>query len=99
VADKLIGGGVVFASGENSMAAAIERQLNRLLVDAGLDQLPGDDTAEARDRRRMFAAIARGVIEHLAANPGALKIEITNAPGGDESQYHGRVLIDGEDIH
>jgi hypothetical protein len=94
MADKLTGGGIVFSAGENSMGAAIERQLNNLLA----QPLPTDDTDEARDRRRMFAAIARGVIEHLAANPDALKIEITSAPGGDESDYHGRVVIHGTDI-
>jgi hypothetical protein len=94
MADKLTGGGTVFVSGENSMAAAIERQLNRLLT----DPLPFADSPEAQDRRRMFAAIARGVIEHLAANPDALKIDITSAPGGHESDYHGRVVIEGADI-
>jgi hypothetical protein len=94
MADMLTGGGTVFTSAENSMAAAIERQLNRLLV----DPLPFEDSPEAQDRRRMFAAIARGVIEHLAANPDALKIDMTAAPGGHESDYHGRVVIQGTDI-
>jgi len=94
MANKLTGGGTVFVIGENSMAAAIERQLNRLLT----DPLPFADSTEAQDRRRMFAAIARGVIEHLAANPDALKIVITQAPGGNVSQYHGRVVIEGTDI-
>ena len=98
MANELTGGDEVFPVGENSMAAAIERQLNRLLSDASLDPLPFADTTEARDRRRMFAAIARGVIEHLAANPDALKIEITSAPGGNANQYHGRVVIQGTDI-
>ena len=98
MADQLTGGNTIFGSGENSMAAAIERQLNRLLTDALLDPLPFADTSEARDRRRMFAAIARGVIEHLAANPDALKIEMTSAPGGETDQYHGRVVIQGTDI-
>ena len=40
MADELTGGGTVFGASENSMAAAIERQLNELLADAGLDQLP-----------------------------------------------------------
>ena len=94
MATELTGGDTVFGDGENSMGAAIERQLNNLLT----DPLPTDDTAEARDRRRMFAAIARGVIEHLAANPDALKVEITNAPGGHENEYAGRVVIEGTDI-
>ena len=79
------------------MAGAIERQLNDLLDDAGLEELPTADTPEARDRRRMFAAIARGVIEHLAANPEALKIVMTSAPH-DESDYVGHVVIQGTDI-
>ena len=94
MATELTGGDTVFADGENSMGAAIERQLNRLLHP---NELPTDDTAEARDRRRMFAAIARGVIEHLAANPDALKVQITAAPGGHENEYAGRVLIEGTD--
>lgn len=98
MADMLTGGDTVFSSGENSMAAAIERQLNRLLTEALIDPLPFADSKEAQDRRRMFAAIARGVIEHLAANPDALKIQITSAPGGGESSYHGRVVIQGTDI-
>jgi hypothetical protein len=94
MADKLTGGDTVFTAGENSMGAAIERQLNNLLV----EPLPTDDSPEAQDRRRMFAAIARGVIEHLAANPDALKVEITSAHGGHVNEYAGRVVIEGTDI-
>ena len=97
MADELTAGGTVFAPGENSMAAAIERQLNDLLDDAGLDRLPTDNTREARDRRRMFAAIARGVIEHLAANPTALRIVMTSAPH-DEDDYVGHVAIDWTEL-
>jgi hypothetical protein len=97
MADELTGGGTVFGTNENSMAAAIERQLNKLLFADGMDQLPTANTQEARDRRRMFAAIARGVIEHLAANPTALKIVMTSAPH-DEDDYVGHVVIEGTDI-
>jgi hypothetical protein len=97
MANELTGGGTVIATNENSMAAAIERQLNDLLDDAGLDRLPTTDSPEARDRRRMFAAIGRGVIEHLAANPEALKIVMTSAPH-DEGDYEGHVVIQGTDI-
>jgi hypothetical protein len=98
MATKLTGGSTVFSTAENSMGAAIERQLNELLANAGLDTLPTSDSQEARDRRRMFAAIARGVIEHLAANPDALRVVITQAPGGNTSQYKGRVVIEGTDV-
>jgi hypothetical protein len=86
---ELIGGGTAFPENENSMAAAIERHLNELL---GPNALPTEDTPEARDRRRMFAAVARGVIDHLAANPEALKVVMTRAPH-DESDYEGHVVI------
>jgi hypothetical protein len=55
---------------DNSLAAAIEDQLNALLPQA----LPKDDSPETRDRRRLFVAIARGVIEHLNANAASIKI-------------------------
>jgi hypothetical protein len=89
MADMLTGGGEVFGPGENSMCAAIERQLNDLLD----KPLPTDDSDEAKDRRRVFSAIARGVIEHLAANPDALRVQITQAPGDNVDDYEGRVVI------
>ncbi|HEY9345749.1 MAG TPA: hypothetical protein VIQ53_10580 [Inquilinus sp.] len=49
----------------NSMAAEIEAQLNALLTDDGLPALPIDGSQETRDRRRLFVAIARGVVKHL----------------------------------
>ena len=77
MADHLTGGGAVFVpSTDNSMAAAIERHLNELL----LQPLPPDNTAEARDRRRFLAAVSRGVIEHLKANPEALQVVFTAVP-------------------
>jgi hypothetical protein len=78
VATELTGGGDVFdPETDASMAAAIERHLNRLLE----TPLPREDTPEARDRRRLFAAIARGVIDHLNANPEALRVVFTSTHG------------------
>ena len=48
MATELTGGDTVFGYGENSMAAAIERQLNRLLTDPLLDPLPFADTKRRR---------------------------------------------------
>ena len=59
----------------NSMAREIERELNTLMINDGLPPLSmdaGDRTV--RDRRRLFVAIARGVVKHLADNPGAFAI-------------------------
>ena len=53
----------------DSMASAIEEELNRLLVLDDLPALPTDpDDREVRDRRRLFVAIARAVVKHLVAS-------------------------------
>lgn len=62
----------------DSMAQAIETELNRLLVNDGLPALPVDDSLETRDRRRLFVAIARGVVRHMAENRAAVTVERTD---------------------
>jgi hypothetical protein len=57
-----------------SMAAAIESALNALLLAEGRPALPIDNSAETRDRRMLFVAIAQGVVNHLAAHHGAFVI-------------------------
>jgi hypothetical protein len=55
------------------MAAAIEAELNAMLLAAGLPLLPAD--AERRDdHRRLFVAIARGVVGHMKANQSSIQI-------------------------
>ncbi len=64
-----------------SMANAMERAFNQLLIKDGKNQLPHpiDATAEeVKDRRRLFAAIAQGVIAHLRDNPDAFHIANLN---------------------
>jgi hypothetical protein len=58
----------------NSMAAAIESELNSLLQDEGLPMLPLDNSRETRDRRRLFVAIARGVLRHLDERRTAITV-------------------------
>jgi hypothetical protein len=96
LADQLTGGGFVFVPAtDDSMAAAIERQLDALLT----HPLPQDDTPEARDRRRLFAAIARGVIEHLIAHPGALEVVFTHVPAPHAiSNFSAHVEIQASDV-
>jgi len=61
-----------------SMAEAMENAFNGLL---GSENPPmktfkvDTNTPEARDRRRMFVAIAQGVVRHLKDHAGALAIE------------------------
>ena len=53
-----------------SMADAMEQAMDDLLfADKGI-HLPAADTEERKDRRRLFIAIAAGVINHLAAHDG-----------------------------
>jgi len=74
MADVLKPGG--FAAGEfsSSMAQAMENALNDLLFEEGKPLVSTVDSPETRDRRIMFLAIARGVVAHLVAHPGAFEI-------------------------
>ena len=60
---------------DGSLAKAIEDQLNYLLGEDDIPALPTDNSPETRDRRRMFLAIARGVLQHLDANSASIKID------------------------
>src|SRR5690606_41801800 len=63
----------------NSMAAAIEAELNALLFADGLPRLDIDNSPESPDRRRRFAAISRGVVRHHVAT-----LDATKVPRGDD---------------
>ena len=71
--DKLKPGGQApnFAG---SMAAAMEEALNKLLEAEDRPTVPDDDSAETRDRRILFLAIAQGIVSHLVANEDAFVI-------------------------
>nr|WP_310525016.1 hypothetical protein [Polymorphobacter sp.] len=57
-----------------SMAEAIENELNARMILDGLPGLPMEDTPERRDRRRLFVAIARGVMRHLKDNEASIVV-------------------------
>ena len=60
-----------------SMAEAIENALNTLLVNEGRDALLVDDnSAETRDRRLLFCAIAQGVVNYLHDNDDAFRVHL-----------------------
>jgi len=63
-----------------SMAADMEAELNAMLVADGLPALPMDDTPDRRDRRRLFVAIARGVVRHLKSHEASLGVLYLDAP-------------------
>lgn len=58
-----------------SMAEQIESELNTLMTSDGLPPMVMDAAdPSVRDRRRLFVAIARGVIRHLQDNKAAIKV-------------------------
>lgn len=64
----------------NSMAEKIEQELDALLAMDGLPALKHSaSNAEVRDRRRLFVAIARGVVIHLRENEDAFTVPHTGA--------------------
>jgi len=60
-----------------SMADTIDREFDQLLRNDGLPGLSFDMSERmVRDRRRMFVAIARGVVKHLVDNADAFSIGV-----------------------
>jgi hypothetical protein len=59
-----------------SMAEAIEQALDQTLIEAGFPPMPDPSTADKNDlnnRRILFLAIARGVINYLNQNEDAFQ--------------------------
>jgi hypothetical protein len=66
-------GYVVGPEFQGSMAQAIEIAFNELQPEAS--KLAPDESDPATiEHRKLFVAIARGVVRHLAANPGAFVV-------------------------
>lgn len=83
----------------DSMAAAIEDELNKLLDEDGKQTLPPEDTEVARDRRRFIAAIARGVIRHMKENPDAFVVEFTTVPSPlSTAEFGAQVQVQAGDV-
>lgn len=66
------------ASFGNSMASEIEAQLNATLLADGLPGLPMGNTQDVRDRRRLFVAIARGVVKYLKQHEADIVVKYTD---------------------
>lgn len=67
----------------NSMAAQMEEALRHLLITDGLPDFPlNDNSREARDRRRLFVAIARGIVRHLQEQANSITITVPDGLGG-----------------
>lgn len=60
----------------SSMADAMDMAFHELLSAEPMRTFEKDtNTKEARDRRRLFVAIAQGIVRHLKDNAGALLIK------------------------
>ncbi|MCW5983247.1 MAG: hypothetical protein KIT09_34470 [Bryobacteraceae bacterium] len=77
-ADNQLYGGTIndFA---DSMAEEIEFAYNAVLAENGKEPLP---TANPEDRRMLFVAIARGVINHLQKKRKAITVKLPVNPSG-----------------
>ncbi len=75
---ELYGGTIDAFSG--SMAEEIEKALNEVRIEEDMAALPIGD----KDRRMLFIAIARGVINHLKEKEGAFTIR----QGGADTHDH-----------
>lgn len=84
-------GGVLPAEFAGSMAEAMEVALNQLLSDTGKPTVPTDDSDEVRDRRILFVAIARGVIDHLVDNEDAFTIRRQDDDTVELAQHNVRI--------
>ncbi|HEY6724381.1 MAG TPA: hypothetical protein VI197_10120 [Polyangiaceae bacterium] len=73
----------------DSMAQAMEDALNDLLSQEGKPTLPTDNSTEARDRRMLFVAIARGIVSHLTENEDAFSIR--DDDDDELNQHHVRI--------
>lgn len=77
----------------DSMAAAIEQELNVQLLADQLPGLPMDDDQDVRDRRRLFVAIARGVVGYLHANQTSIVVNYDDS--GTPRATHASLTVDG----
>ncbi|TQF83423.1 hypothetical protein FK498_02900 [Elioraea sp. Yellowstone] len=60
----------------DSLALEIEQAMNEFLLADGLPALPTDESDITRERRRLFAAIGRGVVRHLVARRQSFEIDV-----------------------
>ena len=77
----------------DSMAAQIEAAFNDLLAEEDLPRLPDDNSKESRDRRRLFVAIARGLVRHLDEHREAITVTVPDGGGTVSPEFD----IDGKD--
>ncbi len=75
--DQLYGGTI--SQFADSMAEEIESAYNAVLAENGKQPLP---SADVEDRRMLFIAISRGVINHLHKKQKAISVKLPTNPSG-----------------
>jgi hypothetical protein len=65
----------------DKIADLIEARMDVLLDAANKPRMPKEPPETVEDRKRLFRAIAWGVIEHLKDNPDAFKLQATGVAG------------------
>lgn len=73
--DKLHGGSFDDAEGADTLGAEIRTALACVQKEAGITQ-PLPTGANAQQMNILFAAIGRGVLNHLAKHPGAIQVRV-----------------------
>jgi len=77
VLDQLHGGSFDDAEGADTIAAEIYSALVKVRQDAGITQpLPTGENAQQMNI--LFAAIGRGVLNHLSKHPGAIQVNVND---------------------
>ena len=84
MADQLYAGTLADFDLTDNMARAIEDAYRQARIDVGITQ-PLPSGSNAQDMRLLFLAIARGVINHLAAHPNAFEVRVALEVNGDIS--------------
>ena len=74
---ELYGGTPFDFDSTSNMAREIENAYIAMRQDVGITE-PLPTGGNAQDRRLLFLAIARGVIQHLANNPKALQVSVSD---------------------
>ena len=74
---QLYGGTLADFDTTDNMAREIENAFGAMRLAAGITQ-PLPAGTNAQDMRIMFLAIARGVVQHLANNPGAFQVTVSD---------------------
>ncbi len=77
IQDRLHGGSFNDPDGADTIAAEIRSALAQVRVEAGITQpLPTGDNAQQMNI--LFAAIGRGVINHLNKHPNAVQVNVSD---------------------